>query len=154
MPLIFSPGVSAGRWNIVNPSCFDPVRSVRATNRMFSAKCALEHHVFCPLISQPPDTFSALQLRFPTSEPASGSDIEIDSDAPRTMPPSTVSFWASVPNLAYAAPVMSVGPTPPIGAIPRAACSSRMHMSTAVPAEPPYSSGTVMPSQPRSAIFR
>ena len=88
-----------------------------------------------------------------TSEPASGSDIEIDCDAPRTMPRSTLSFCASVPNFSYAPPVMSVGPIAPIGSIARWVSSSRIAMSTRLASEPPYSSGMVSPSQPRSAIL-
>ena len=45
MGRISIPGVLAGTWNMVSPSCFAPPVPVRATSRMCSARCALEIHV-------------------------------------------------------------------------------------------------------------
>ena len=58
--------------------------------------CAFEHQVFWPSIRQPVSVFVALHFSPPTSDPASGSDIEIDSTSPRHIPPSSSCFWASM----------------------------------------------------------
>jgi hypothetical protein len=44
---------------------------------MWSATWAPVIQVFCPFISHPPLERSARHERFPTSDPASGSDIAI-----------------------------------------------------------------------------
>ncbi len=101
---------------MVRPSCLPPSVEVRATSRMSEAMWALEHHVFCPLITQPSSALVARQVRPPTSDPASGSDIEIDSTEPRVTPPSSRCFCSSLPAFSIAAAVIIEVAKPPIGA--------------------------------------
>ncbi len=78
---------------------WSPARpEVRATSRMCSARWAFEHHVFWPLTTYPSPRRSARQLRFATSEPASGSDIATASMTPRATPDRISFFCAGVPN--------------------------------------------------------
>jgi hypothetical protein len=91
--------------------------------------------------------------REPTSEPASGSVIAIASTDPFAIPPRTRSFCSSVPNRLVAPATIRVVAYPPIGARPREVSSMKRQASSMVPPEPPYSSGMVTPSHPRSAIL-
>src|SRR6202008_507243 len=88
-----------GTENIEMPSCLAPVLDVRATTRTWSAKWALEHHVFWPLRTHPSLTLSALQVSDATSDPDPGSDIAIDVGVPATTPASTSFLMSSLANL-------------------------------------------------------
>src|SRR6202011_6037301 len=92
------PSLLVGTENIEMPSCFGPALDVRATTRTYSARWALEHHVFWPLSTHPPLTLSALQVSDATSDPDPGSDIAIDVGVPATTPPSTSFLMSSLAN--------------------------------------------------------
>ena len=154
MPCISSPSASVGTMNIVRPSCLPPSVDVRATSRMCFEMWALEHHVFWPLTTQPFSVFSALQVRPPTSDPAPGSDIEIASSSPLITSPSSCCFCSSEPLRSRAAAVMIVVPKPPMGIWWYEVSSRKTSRSVIDPPEPPYASGSAMPSQPWSAILR
>ncbi len=98
MPRISRPSESVGTENIVRPSCFEPDGSERAMTRMWSAMWAAEIQVFWPFRTKPPFWRSALHERFPTSEPASGSDIAIASTRPSVIPFRISCFCSSVPK--------------------------------------------------------
>ena len=78
--------------------------------RMWSAMWAAEIQVFCPFRTKPPFWRSALHERFPTSEPASGSDIAIASTRPSVMPLRISCFCSSVPKRSYAPATISETP--------------------------------------------
>ena len=67
---------------IERPSCLFSPFVVRQTTSTWSEMWALEMKTFCPLMTKPPLERSALVLRLPTSEPASGSVMAIASTDP------------------------------------------------------------------------
>ena len=80
-------GLSVGTKIIERPSCLVSPLPVRQTTSTWSEMWALEQKTFCPLMTKPPFTRSALVLSEPTSEPASGSVIAMASTEPEAMPP-------------------------------------------------------------------
>ncbi len=90
-------------------------------------------------------------MRFPTSDPASGSDIAIDSTLPSAIAADDVLLLLIGAEAGYAPATIMLTEKKPIGISPRADSSSSRQRSTAPPPEPPYSCGIAAPSQPSSA---
>ena len=108
--------------------------------------------IFWPLITQSSPSRLAVVRIAPISEPASGSDIEIDS---RISPASSFGiqycFCSSVPLFTRFRPLNTLPPNAvKKSKLLRESSSAMTTMSMTLPPRPPYSSGKHMRSRPIS----
>jgi hypothetical protein len=141
--------------NWLSPACrfAGSTGAVRASTMNACALCAPEVHTLVPLSRQPPSTCTARVRTLARSEPESGSLMPMPKKhCPAAIFGRNSRFWVSVPYFSSDGTIWRSAIQCAATGAPAASSSSvTTNRSRNERPCPPYSFGTVMPSQPRAA---